>query len=433
MRAVSTSERDAGPSDDVTLAFGIDDARHGDRASRCHARNVFRGNVSVRMRVTFQRHAASVRARMARARAWTYDGSRSIARAPCGRSIRYVSRADVKFLYDEIVQKKCYGERKDGNASRARDRVDVGGNIGLAAVSMAADVGEGGRVVTLEPMERAYACLRRNAREFCGAPGEGVGGGARVGSVMRAFGDAHVAGGGGGSGCGAIFAYNAGAGATRDDGRVFVEFPRAAGWCTPAEHRDDAETVDNLVKYVFDALATPMDADGERRDGLEENAATRAGRALRSLVLDDDARGGASARVMEATWMRKMISHAAAFFLRLVVRCVAAWMLADARETRRPVVTVSDVIDSHDLQDVFLKVDVERSELDVLRGVTNEHWKRIRCVNVECHASTLEPVSSLLRSKFADVSVERLFGDAQLFVVRASDSTTHEIENIELA
>ena len=130
--------------------------------------------------------------------------------------------------------------------------------------------------------------------------------------------------------------------------------------------------------------------------------------------------------------MRKMISHAAAFFLRLVVRCVAAWMLADARETRRPVVTVSDVIDSHDLQDVFLKVDVERSELDVLRGVTNEHWKRIRCVNVECHASTLEPVSSLLRSKFADVSVERLFGDAQLFVVRASDSTTHEIENIEL-
>lgn len=371
---------------------------------------------------------------MAHRSRWTFDPSTRVAESPRGERVRYVSRADVKFLYDEIlVGKKCYSKERFGATSRpSRDGVDVGGNIGLAAVSMASDVGEFGRVVTLEPMGRAYEALRANAREFCGAPGRARGGGARPGSVMRAFGDAHVAGGGAGSGCGAIFAYNVGAGATRDDGRVFVEFPRAAGWSTSAEYRDDAETVDNLVKYVFDALATPMDADGERRDGLEENAATAAGRALRSLVLDDDARGCASARENEATWVRRLISHAAAFVLRLVVRCVAAWMLADARELRRPVVTVSDVIDSHDLQDVFLKVDVERSELDVLRGITEEHWKRICRVNVECHASTLEPVSSLLRSKFAEVSVERLFGDAQLFVVRASDATTCETKSIEL-
>ena len=55
-----------------------------------------------------------------------------------------------------------------------------------------------------------------------------------------------------------------------------------------------------------------------------------------------------------------------------------------------PLVTVSDVIDSHDLERVgLLKVDVERAELAVLRGIRPEHWRRIRQVVMEGHDLSL--------------------------------------------
>ena len=44
-----------------------------------------------------------------------------------------------------------------------------------------------------------------------------------------------------------------------------------------------------------------------------------------------------------------------------------------------PLHSLSDVIRRHDVRGIdLLKVDVQKSELEVLRGIDDEHWPRIR-------------------------------------------------------
>jgi FkbM family methyltransferase len=51
-----------------------------------------------------------------------------------------------------------------------------------------------------------------------------------------------------------------------------------------------------------------------------------------------------------------------------------------------PITTVSNVIDKYDIQIVnLLKIDVERAENAIIRGVNDEHWERIKQVVVEVH------------------------------------------------
>jgi FkbM family methyltransferase len=51
-----------------------------------------------------------------------------------------------------------------------------------------------------------------------------------------------------------------------------------------------------------------------------------------------------------------------------------------------PVTTVSAIIEEHEIEVVdYLKVDVERAELDVLLGVEEDDWARIRQVGAEIH------------------------------------------------
>lgn len=65
-----------------------------------------------------------------------------------------------------------------------------------------------------------------------------------------------------------------------------------------------------------------------------------------------------------------------------------------------PACTLSSVIDEHAVAQVdLLKIDVERAELDVLRGLRDEHWPRIRQVVMEVHdeAGRLAVACDLLR------------------------------------
>ena len=176
----------------------------------------------------------------------------------------------------------------------------------------------------------------------------------------------------------------------------------------------------NLIEYVFDALKpSTSSSSSERFDGLEPNVVTSFGRAVRALVLDDDD------DTKDVNPLRKLVSHVAAFALTVAVRCVAARMLSGARRVSRPVCSVSDVVDAHGLDVVdVLKIDVERAELDVLRGVSDAHWPRFRSVVCECHDvdGSLDAVLHLLRAHFADVTVTPLFGRAALFIVRASNA-----------
>ncbi|KPI17917.1 methyltransferase FkbM family [Actinobacteria bacterium OV450] len=64
-----------------------------------------------------------------------------------------------------------------------------------------------------------------------------------------------------------------------------------------------------------------------------------------------------------------------------------------------PATTVSETIRRYGLDDIgLLKVDVERAELSVLRGIEDDHWPRIRCVAAEVHAEggRLEEIVALL-------------------------------------
>jgi FkbM family methyltransferase len=345
------------------------------------------------------------RPRATPASAWTHDARNRVA-VGRGVRLRYVSRADVKFMHDEIFERECYGCAAIADASKkAGVVIDVGANVGLSALWFAArsDV-----VIACEPIPRTFAALvenvgarenrggettTRDAATTCGVRGVEIKGAARDGRGMAT-----------------VYAHDVGVGAERRDAADFVEFPRAAGWATRENARDDAETTENLIAYVLDALR----GDGGGDDGLESNVVVGAGRWLRARVADDDD---------DATPLRRLASVIASFVLRVAVRCVAAYMLSGARVVKRPVVTVSDLIEAHGLDSVdLLKIDVERAELDVLNGVDETDWGKIQRVHLECHDSNFDRAVEVLKSKgaFDVVRVDALFGSARLRNIRAS-------------
>ncbi len=57
-----------------------------------------------------------------------------------------------------------------------------------------------------------------------------------------------------------------------------------------------------------------------------------------------------------------------------------------ARSVDCPVRTVSDVLRAHDVSRIdLLKVDVEKAEMDVLAGIVDDDWPKIRQIVVEVH------------------------------------------------
>ena len=61
-------------------------------------------------------------------------------RLPNGLAVRYVSKRDVAFLYQEIYQQRCY-LRHGISLPRGGTVLDIGGNIGLFALSAAEQLG----------------------------------------------------------------------------------------------------------------------------------------------------------------------------------------------------------------------------------------------------------------------------------------------------
>lgn len=72
--------------------------------------------------------------------------------------------------------------------------------------------------------------------------------------------------------------------------------------------------------------------------------------------------------------------------------------------------TLSEVVQSRQVPVIdLLKVDVEKSELEVLRGIADADWPKVRQVVAEVHDldSTLDAVTSLLAGKGFSVTVEQ--------------------------
>ncbi len=71
--------------------------------------------------------------------------------------------------------------------------------------------------------------------------------------------------------------------------------------------------------------------------------------------------------------------------------------------------TVSQLMDEHDVKRIdLLKVDTEGAELNVLRGIKDEHWPRIRQAVVEVHDGVrgLEKVVAILEPRGFNITVE---------------------------
>ena len=83
--------------------------------------------------------------------------------------------------------------------------------------------------------------------------------------------------------------------------------------------------------------------------------------------------------------------------------------------------TVSDIVREHDIQRIdLLKVDVEKSELDVFLGIEEQDWLKIKQVVVEVHDldGRVETITALLQEQgFSKIIVEQepLFKYSNIF------------------
>ncbi|MBD2295418.1 FkbM family methyltransferase [Anabaena sphaerica FACHB-251] len=81
------------------------------------------------------------------------------------------------------------------------------------------------------------------------------------------------------------------------------------------------------------------------------------------------------------------------------------------KEVNGKLKTISEIIREHQIEQIdLLKIDVEKSELDVILGIEAEDWKKIKQVFVEVHNLDfrLDKISKLLKDKgFANITVEQ--------------------------
>ena len=368
-----------------------------------------------------------------------------VARLPNGARMRFVSKPDVQFLYDEIFADECYA--KHGLEIRPGATViDVGGNIGMFALYAAEKAGAEGRVFALEPIPRTFAALRENVIRNVGFSSSGRNLDATVdvregekeatspsGTRRVACLDAkdaalalrrdefqnHV---GDSTRQNHVVAYNVGVSDGEKKEATFTFYPRAAGWSSLAP--DDAETRENVRRFVERRLSLPSSTE-PLGDSLGASAATAALHPLATLGAkllafaddggdddDDGGGGGGASRKREEAFprFRRRISDGLVRFARrlarlafsLAVSAVTAYLLGGKTTSACPLVTVSDVIRANGLGGFgaatdetdepekpyavdFLKIDVERNELATLRGIDRTHRGQIAQIAMEVH------------------------------------------------
>lgn len=98
---------------------------------------------------------------------------------------------------------------------------------------------------------------------------------------------------------------------------------------------------------------------------------------------------------------------------------------SDAVEFPVRMITLTELFAEHGVGDVgLLKVDVERAELEVLRGIDDKYWPSIRTVAAEVHNidGRLEATASLLKEKGFQLhnAGEELYESTSLHMITAS-------------
>jgi 31-O-methyltransferase len=134
-----------------------------------------------------------------------------------------------------------------------------------------------------------------------------------------------------------------------------------------------------------------------------------------------------------AEMVRRGLSHRATRPLLLALARLRAIRLAlrrrmKTREVECEATTLSAVLREHTVDSVDLvKVDVEGSEMEVLEGIVDEDWPRLRQLVIEVHdvGGRLERIRTLLEGRGFDVVVEqeewatlRLLGLHNVYAIR---------------
>lgn len=245
---------------------------------------------------------------------------------PNGMRISHWQASETDFLYSEIWgAENAYGAAGGGAPLIFRPGaliLDAGANIGMFSLFAAARCGGHARVVSFEPIPSTFSVLAANARA----------------AVAGEF-DAVLRAGGGGGGPLVMEPQNVGlSGAPLDT--HFEHHPHFTVWST-----QDAAFADARLTRITEDMPRTLDGN--------PNPCVR--------------------------WC----------FPRWIVRALAGTLLRRKLGVtqRVPVrlVTLSSVIDALKLgpEIDFLKVDVEGAEVEVLKGVRDEHWGRIQQVALE--------------------------------------------------
>ncbi|GBF96196.1 hypothetical protein Rsub_08741 [Raphidocelis subcapitata] len=254
------------------------------------------------------------------------------------------TRDEVMTVYQENFVDRQYCQH--GVDLAAGDTVlDVGANSGMFALCAAEAVGAAGRVLALEPAPLAAAACADNAARhaaWLAARGGGAAAAARVETIQAAVGDGSAA------------------------QLTLVVYDAVSTLSTLAPDHAAAETA--LQSFV----------ETQIRNGTPVGS-----RVQRALI-----RAGSAFARFPPT----------APLVRAAARAAVRRVLASRREVEVAVVTVSGLLRERGVQSVgLLKIDVERAELDVLRGVSAEDWPRIEQVAAEVHEALLAPVVDLLK------------------------------------
>lgn len=148
-------------------------------------------------------------------------------------------------------------------------------------------------------------------------------------------------------------------------------------WCGAGDHDGEATFTAYTHSSVFSSFAP---------DAVEDSSAIRT--VIRNVIAGEAATSADADRLAD-----ELVAH------RL-----------DGRTVTVPVRTLSGVIVEHGLDRIdLLKIDAEKSELAVLRGLAPEHWARVRQVVIEVHDRTgalVDEVRALLTSQGFDVAFE---------------------------
>jgi 31-O-methyltransferase len=245
---------------------------------------------------------------------------------PNGLVVEAPSRGEAAFLFEEIFTGSTY--RRHGiEVSDGATVFDVGANIGLFS-AWVAQQRRGLRLVLFEPVPSTFAILEHNVRHLLG----------NADVTLRC------------------------AGLAATPGRL---------------------TLDVNPKWSLDAGVANrrLVADARRAAGLRTWT--------RALVQDTQRWGGVrprTARALDRALTGALTGPPLLAVASVLTAVSGAIRRKDVRQLDCPMTTVSAAMRDHDIPAIdLLKIDVEGAEWEVLKGIQDEDWPRIRQIVMEVH------------------------------------------------